>query len=1639
VKKAIQAIAALAVLLALAIVFSARPASAAERPTALNPVDGTYARDWLFLGPFATDQLEKDFLTVSGGETGARPREGDSVGGSDGKPLAWVRYHSTHDYVMPEHALATDTHTLTYAYCEISSAIDQDVEFRFGSEDAARMWVNGVKALDAAERGAFRADSNVLVVPLKAGNNPCLIKLQRITDSAQFSLRLLPATRASLEGRVASVSGQAVPQAQIQIFQGGSEISSTLSDDAGRYHLSVLPANGQYDLRATSADAGTWKLDVGLRPGARSNVDFVVGEAVSVVGVARMMDDLTPHVALPVQALAATGTTADPHALATVLTDDRGEFRFINLRPGAYRFRCLTSRGFLYSGGAGGLEAAPVVKVEAGTTVRGLRFQFPAMKRGTWKSYSSEEGLPQLSATQIARGPDGFIWSGEVTGGLSRFDGEEFESFTLREGLQDNHVTALARGTNGLLRIGTPSGVGEFDGSRFRWQGGKEPKSSAWTQAFLESEDGTVWSGTRDGAVRSKGTETVQFTIRDGLPNNDIRSICRAADGAIWFATGEGVSRYDGRTFTNLNPETVSATHLIHKILSAQDGTIWCVTRDGLLRLADGRWSRLTTADGLPANEIFDIHQSPDGFLWIATLNGLCRYDANGLVNFTVADGLPKAGVRAIFPEEDGTLWLATAGGIAKYDPNGLIQFTIKDGLLDQYGKQAGVLSLLPLPNGDLWVGTVWGGVFRLRGQTLERLPRAPFPAYIRAMERASDGTIWLGTSDGLLRSDGEKFEKALDRAWVVALALTPDGQIWFGHGWAGGGISSYDPKSKVVTTYTTSSTPSLPNNNIWAIVPIDHQNLWVGTEAGLLRFSAGTFSQPAWLSQLPPRFSVSTLRADADGLLWLGGPEGLVQFKDSTARWLKKGRELPPSGVFCLDRSTRHGLWGGTESRGLVGYDGTVVSSIEDRDGVAGRFIVALATDARGDQWLGSEDGGLTRYRRNDVRPSVRLTVTEIDGGTLTNSAATPEITVGQRLTVRFHEIDFKTDLKKRQFSYRLTGAQNQLVAAGIVRERRFDWAPKQAGDYTFAVQAIDRDLNYSPPAELKLRVLPPWYFNAWIVAPAGGGVVALVFFSAITGWRYVGQRRESARLKDQMLDQERQARASLEGKNRELRDAKEAADAAKAAADTAKNAADVANQAKSLFLANMSHEIRTPLNAILGYAQILKRDRGILEHQRRAVATIENSGSHLLALINEILDLSKIESGRMELQESEFHLEELIQGLAVMFELRCRQKGLSWRVTGLAGESLPVRGDEAKLRQVLINLLGNAVKFTDRGMVELRITPPAAQRVGGSSEASAAPASDQPDRYLFEIIDTGTGISAQGKENIFEPFTQGQEGKKKGGTGLGLAIARRQIELIGGRLELDTKVGHGARFYFSLRLPPATELGAAKPARSTPRVRRLREGARVSALVVDDVEENRDVLAQFLTALGVNVTVAAGGEAGWRELQKRRFDVALLDIEMPGLTGKDIAIRVLEQFGAGYVKLVAISASVLKHEQSKYFEIGFNAFVPKPFRFEQLCDCLAELLNVEFEYETGEPEAPAEEPAPTYAPLTLPDELFARLHHAAEVYSVTEFENYLVEMESLGPEQRLLAERLRELSRNVKFDEIIAALDASRGRSSA
>ncbi len=370
----------------------------------------------------------------------------------------------------------------------------------------------------------------------------------------------------------------------------------------------------------------------------------------------------------------------------------------------------------------------------------------------------------------------------------------------------------------------------------------------------------------------------------------------------------------------------------------------------------------------------------------------------------------------------------------------------------------------------------------------------------------------------------------------------------------------------------------------------------------------------------------------------------------------------------------------------------------------------------------------------------------------------------------------------------------------------------------------------------------------------------------------------------------------------------------------------ANSANHAKSMFLASMSHEIRTPLNAIIGFAQLLDMSSNLKTKEKNNLKHILDGGKHLLELVNDVLDISKIEAGCMEINRTEFSISELLSGISSIFSFRCKEKRITWDLNYPKKIPSMVYGDEGKIRQVLINLIGNAIKFTDSGKVSLLVYD------------------EGNDFYKFEVIDSGPGIPEEQQKRIFQPFKQNKLGYDKGGTGLGLAISSKQIELLGGKIELKSMEGQGAKFYFTIKLPEskknASENNSANTQLGLSKLKR-----EVKALVVDDVMENREALCQMIKLLGGEVEQAKNGEEALEKIYKDKFDVVFLDNHMPVLTGSETLKKMNEDLGDQKPRVVIVSASVLKHERKEFLELGCSEFLGKPIMIEKIFNCLNEL----------------------------------------------------------------------------------------------
>jgi PAS domain S-box-containing protein len=386
------------------------------------------------------------------------------------------------------------------------------------------------------------------------------------------------------------------------------------------------------------------------------------------------------------------------------------------------------------------------------------------------------------------------------------------------------------------------------------------------------------------------------------------------------------------------------------------------------------------------------------------------------------------------------------------------------------------------------------------------------------------------------------------------------------------------------------------------------------------------------------------------------------------------------------------------------------------------------------------------------------------------------------------------------------------------------------------------------------------------------------------------------------------------------------------------AKEAAETANRAKSAFLANMSHELRTPLNGILGYTQIFKRDQSLNSAQMQGIEVIQRSGEYLLTLINDILDLAKIEANRIELQTSDFNFPDFLDGLIELFRMRAEQKGISFHYQPFTSLPMMIQADEKRLRQILINLLSNAIKFTSQGGVYLKV---------GISPHS-------PEKISFQVEDTGVGMAPEQLEHIFLPFQQaGSSDMQAEGTGLGLSIAKKLVEMMGGQLEVESNLGKGSIFWTELSLPEVPGTPMAQEPEPIVIGYQSAIDKPFKILIVDDFQENCVVLKQLLEPIGFEIEMATSGLECLNIVSDYQPDLILMDLVMSDVDGFE-ATRRLRQIAASLkrVVIIAVSASAFDYHKHQSIEAGCDDFIAKPVRAERLFECLKKHLNLTWRY---------------------------------------------------------------------------------------
>jgi signal transduction histidine kinase/DNA-binding response OmpR family regulator len=480
------------------------------------------------------------------------------------------------------------------------------------------------------------------------------------------------------------------------------------------------------------------------------------------------------------------------------------------------------------------------------------------------------------------------------------------------------------------------------------------------------------------------------------------------------------------------------------------------------------------------------------------------------------------------------------------------------------------------------------------------------------------------------------------------------------------------------------------------------------------------------------------------------------------------------------------------------------------------------------------------------------------------------------------------------------------------------------------------------------------------------------------------------------------------------------------------AKEVAETANRSKSQFLANMSHELRTPLNAILGFSQLMNRDSALTPVLRDNLGIIERSGEHLLALINDVLDMSKIESGRMTLDKDSFDLHQTLKDIAEMMRIRAENKNLRLTWEYDPGLVRYIKADLGKLRQVLINLLSNAIKYTEEGGMALRVNSKQITTESDENQAKCC--------LYVEVEDSGLGIAPEELENVFDAFVQVSSSKGvTEGTGLGLAITRRFIQLMGGDISVMSELGKGSLFKFNIPLEVVDEVDVV-PRQSRNRIIGLEPGqSNYRILVVDDKEENRLLLKKLLFSVGLTELKEAVNGLEAVEIFKRwQPHLIWMDMRMPVMSGYEATRRIKATPAAQTqaIKIIAVTASAFDEEKEKVLASGCDEFLRKPYRETEIFDIMGRHLGMRYQYEETQPAEAEPKPQAIHKQelskadlANLPKALLEELHQAIIDLNMAQTTAVI---DKIREQDVQIADSLEALADNFEYDKLLALLDA-------
>jgi signal transduction histidine kinase/ligand-binding sensor domain-containing protein len=1021
------------------------------------------------------------------------------------------------------------------------------------------------------------------------------------------------------------------------------------------------------------------------------------------------------------------------------------------------------------------------------------------------RSWRVEDGLPQSSVNAVAQTSDGYLWLATEEG-LVRFDGMSFVVFDRSRvpDLASDSIVSLLTAESSEIWIGTRNGLTHAKGEHFLSFPQANGLPHRHVSALATDATGALWLGTPGGGlVRQWRGEFTQYTTRNGLSHDEVWAVIAARDGSIWIGTRAGLSRFKDGRFTIYTEAHGLSANWIYALAEDVDGAIWIGTSKGLDQFKDGR---ITSPAHFPADlnpSVRALAVDRHGALWIGTHgHGVFRRFDGKLSNYSSAEGLSDDQVTSLLEDMEGNLWIGTTGG-------GLN--CLRDTAIRSYSQSRGipkgsVWSMQEARDGAIWIGTERDGVIRFQDGRVDRYTtrEGMLSNEINSLTEDLSGRIWVGTESGLNTiKDGIVVSiptgQTAPVGQVRALYVSGDGSVWIGT--MGNGVSRFNKGRFTSIT----KRDGLPDDWVRAILEERDGTMWFGTNHGLARWQAGRITVFGVSSGLEDD-SICSLYLDPDGVLWVGtGGGGLARIENGTLRTITTRDGLFSNIIYAILEDGKGDFWMSCNrgifrvsrqklnqlAHGRLSRIDSIVYSISD--GMTSRECnggvqPAGWRGANGHLWFPTVAGAVevdpSQAQEDPHPPGVLLERISINKESVDPLGSGITISPGRGdLQFEYTGVSLRAPERVR-FRYRLVGYDSEWVDAGARRTALYTRVPP--GQYTFEVIAANGGAWNTKAASFDFKLLPAFYQTGWFYAVCILGILGTAFATYRIRVRVHKKRAQQLALivdertssLQREIEQRKRIQEALQNEVSERTQAQEEAQQARIFAEDA-------SRVKSEFLASMSHELRTPLNAIIGYSELLEEDA--LESGEtellKDLTKIRTAGRHLLALVNDVLDLSKIEAGKMQLSPSTFDVRRMIDDVVVTVLPLIEKNGNSLVTSGLEENLGTITADPVKTRQVLCNLLGNAGKFTHDGQVQLSVSR---TEVGESS------------RVCFTVKDTGIGMTREQMGRVFQVFTQADASttRKYGGTGLGLTISRRFCRMMGGDITMESESGRGSEF---------------------------------------------------------------------------------------------------------------------------------------------------------------------------------------------------------------------------------------------------